>query len=103
MIYLDQIYDGILLTSERQNDCCIRDLNIILQYISYGLFTDQGSSMLDDLLLNGLKETYRALDVPIIPIIRAIELMKKSTVALVDQDIRQETEMYFDYIINSLI
>jgi allophycocyanin beta subunit len=102
MIYLGQVYDGSLLTSERQNDCCIRDLNIILQYISYGLFTDQGSSMLDDLLLNGLKETYRALDVPIIPIIRAIELMKKSTVALVDQDIRQETEMYFDYIINSL-
>jgi allophycocyanin beta subunit len=103
MIALDQIIDGILLTSERQNDCCIRDLNIILQYISFGLFTGQGSSMLDDLLLNGLKETYRALDVPIIPIIRAIGLMKKSTVALVDQDIRQEIEMYFDYIINSLI
>ena len=43
---------------------CLRDLEIILRYITYALFLGD-SSILDDRCLNGLRETYISFGVPL--------------------------------------
>ena len=57
----------------RRMAACLRDGEIILRYISYALLAGD-PSILDDRCLNGLKETYLALGVPISNAVRAIEI-----------------------------
>lgn len=44
---------------------CLRDAEIILRYFTYALLAGD-ASVLEDRCLNGLKETYTALGVPIL-------------------------------------
>jgi phycoerythrin beta chain len=81
---------------------CRRDAEIILRYVTYALLAGD-ASVLDDRCLNGLKETYKALEVPTLPSIRAIQLMKDSVVELIgDLEIATEAASYFDRVIASL-
>lgn len=66
--------------TNRKMAACLRDAEIILRYISYALLTGDGS-ILTDRCLNGLKETYSALGVPVTNTARAIEIMKLCAVA----------------------
>ena len=79
-------------------------------------------SVLQDRCLNGLKETYIALGVPIANAVRAIEIMKIASVAIMTEtntgrkmfeginsgsgaqckDIAAEAATYFDRVINAL-
>ncbi|HEY9660182.1 MAG TPA: phycocyanin subunit beta, partial [Allocoleopsis sp.] len=49
--------------TNRRAAACLRDLDIILRYVTYAVYTGD-ASVLDDRALNGLKETYLALGVP---------------------------------------
>ena len=49
--------------THRRIAACIRDLDIILRYVTYAIFTGD-ASILEDRALNGLRETYSALGVP---------------------------------------
>ena len=100
---------------------CLRDGEIILRYVSYALLAGD-SSVLEDRCLNGLKETYLALGVPTTNAIRALEIMKIATVAIMTetntgrkmfkginsgsgaqcQDIAAEAASYFDLVIEAL-
>ncbi|MBE9123341.1 bleomycin hydrolase [Tychonema sp. LEGE 07199] len=64
----------------RRMAACLRDGEIILRYISYALLAGD-ASVLDDRCLNGLKETYIALGVPSGSAVRAVQIMKASSVA----------------------
>ncbi len=106
----------------RRMAACLRDGEIILRYVSYALLAGD-SSVLDDRCINGLKETYLALGVPLANAVRAIEIMKIATVAIMTetntgrkmfeginsgsgaecQDIASEAASYFDRVINALI
>ncbi len=73
----------------RRMAACLRDGEIVLRYISYALLAGD-ASVLDDRCLNGLKETYIALGVPLQSTVRAVQIMKASSTAHIDQT----NEMY---------
>lgn len=49
--------------TNRRMAACLRDMEIILRYVTYALMAGD-ASVLDDRCLNGLRETYQALGVP---------------------------------------
>lgn len=61
----------------RRMAACLRDMEIILRYISYAMLAGD-PSILDDRCLNGLRETYNALGTPGQSVARAVTLMKDS-------------------------
>ncbi len=64
----------------RRMAACLRDGEIVLRYITYALLAGD-ASVLDDRCLNGLKETYAALGVPTTSSVRAVQIMKASSLA----------------------
>ena len=53
-------------------------------------------------VLNGLKETYNSLGVPVAATVQAIQAMKEVTASLVGADAGKEMGVYFDYICSGL-
>ena len=49
--------------TNRRMAACLRDMEIILRYVTYAVMAGD-ASVLDDRCLNGLRETYQALGVP---------------------------------------
>ncbi len=49
--------------TSRRMAACLRDMEIILRYVTYAIFTGD-ASVLNDRCLNGLRETYNALGTP---------------------------------------
>nr|YP_010952187.1 phycoerythrin beta subunit [Gloiopeltis furcata]WMP13856.1 phycoerythrin beta subunit [Gloiopeltis furcata] len=68
--------------TNRRMAACLRDGEIILRYVSYALLAGD-ASVLEDRCLNGLKETYIALGVPVNSSVRAVNIMKAAAVAFV--------------------
>ena len=64
----------------RRMAACLRDGEIILRYVTYALLAGD-ASVLEDRCLNGLKETYTALGVPLKSAARAVEIMKAQAAA----------------------
>ncbi|MEM8808060.1 MAG: C-phycoerythrin subunit beta [Cyanobacteria bacterium P01_G01_bin.38] len=64
----------------RRMAACLRDGEIILRYVTYALLAGD-ASVLDDRCLNGLKETYAALGVPVTSTVRAVQIMKAQATA----------------------
>ena len=67
--------------TNRRMAACLRDMEIILRYVTYATFTGD-ASVLDDRCLNGLRETYLALGVPGASVATAIGKMKDSAIAI---------------------
>lgn len=68
--------------TSRRMAACLRDLEIILRYITYAAFAGD-ASILEDRCLNGLKETYQALGVPSSSMSAAVKNMKDEGIALI--------------------
>ena len=64
----------------RRMAACLRDGEIILRYVAYALLAGD-ASVLEDRCLNGLKETYTALGVPLQSTARAVSIMKAQAAA----------------------
>nr|YP_008965789.1 allophycocyanin beta 18 subunit [Porphyridium purpureum]6KGX_WH Chain WH, Allophycocyanin beta 18 subunit [Porphyridium purpureum]6KGX_yH Chain yH, Allophycocyanin beta 18 subunit [Porphyridium purpureum]7EZX_WP Chain WP, Allophycocyanin beta 18 subunit [Porphyridium purpureum]7EZX_yP Chain yP, Allophycocyanin beta 18 subunit [Porphyridium purpureum]7Y4L_W3 Chain W3, Allophycocyanin beta 18 subunit [Porphyridium purpureum]7Y4L_y3 Chain y3, Allophycocyanin beta 18 subunit [Porphyridium purp len=60
----------------RRYAACIRDIEYYLRYSAYSIIAGN-NSILDERVLDGLKETYNSLLVPIGPTIRVIQLLKE--------------------------
>jgi phycocyanin beta chain len=60
---------------------CLRDMEIILRYVTYAIFAGD-ASVLDDRCLNGLRETYTALGVPGGSVAAGVQKMKEAAIAL---------------------
>jgi phycocyanin beta chain len=67
--------------TNRRMAACLRDMEIILRYVTYAIFAGDGS-ILDDRCLNGLRETYLALGVPGASVAAGVNKMKESAIAL---------------------
>ncbi|MEM9904861.1 MAG: phycocyanin subunit beta [Cyanobacteria bacterium P01_D01_bin.44] len=67
--------------TSRRMAACLRDMEIILRYVTYAIFTGDGS-VLDDRCLNGLRETYTALGVPGASVATGVNKMKDAAVAI---------------------
>jgi phycocyanin beta chain len=71
---------GNAYTTKRMS-ACLRDMEVLLRYITYAMFAGD-SSVLDDQCLNGLRETYLSLGVPGASVARSIQIMKEITLTL---------------------
>ena len=74
---------------------------IIKEAATYAMLAGD-TSILDERVLNGLKETYNSLGVPIGATVQSIQAMKEATAALVGPDAGREMGVYFDYISSGL-
>lgn len=60
----------------RRYSACLRDMDYYLRYASYALISGD-PSVLDERVLQGLRETYNSLGVPIGPTVQGIQIMKE--------------------------
>jgi phycobilisome core component len=59
----------------RRYAACLRDMDYYLRYASYAIVAGD-TNVLDERVLQGLKETYNSLGVPVAPTVRGIQIMK---------------------------
>ncbi|MGF1495832.1 MAG: allophycocyanin subunit beta [Elainellaceae cyanobacterium] len=59
----------------RRYAACLRDMDYYLRYASYALVAGD-TDVLDERVLQGLRETYNSLGVPIAPTVIGIQIMK---------------------------
>jgi phycocyanin beta chain len=69
--------------TNRRAAACLRDLEIILRYVTYATLAGD-SSVLDDRALNGLRETYQALGVPGSSVAVGILKIKDAAIGIVN-------------------
>jgi phycocyanin beta chain len=91
--------------TSRRMAACLRDMEIILRYITYATFAGD-ASVLDDRCLNGLKETYLALGTPGTSVAVGVKKMKEAALAIINDtngitrgdcaSIASEVGSYFD-------
>jgi phycocyanin beta chain len=67
--------------TSRRMAACLRDMEIILRYITYAIFSGD-ASVLDDRCLNGLRETYLALGTPGSSVAVGVQKMKEAAIAI---------------------
>jgi len=67
--------------TNRRMAACLRDMEIVLRYVTYAIYTGD-ASVLDDRCLNGLRETYLALGVPGASVATGITKMKEAAIAI---------------------
>jgi phycocyanin beta chain len=67
--------------TSRRMAACLRDMEIILRYVTYAVFSGDGS-VLEDRCLNGLRETYVALGVPGGSVAAGVGKMKDAAIAI---------------------
>jgi phycocyanin beta chain len=91
--------------TNRRMAACLRDMEIILRYVTYAIFAGD-ASVLDDRCLNGLRETYTALGVPGGSVAAGVQKMKEAAIALANDrtnitqgdcsSLMSEVASYFD-------
>ncbi len=67
--------------TNRRVSACMRDMEIVLRYITYAVYLGDASA-LEDRCLNGLRETYLALGVPSSSMANSIIKMKEAAIAI---------------------
>lgn len=101
LLYSDITRPGGNMYTTRRYAACIRDLEYYLRYSTYAMLAGD-TSILDERVLNGLKETYNSLGVPIGATVQAIQAIKEVTASLVGADAGREMGVYLDYICSGL-
>ncbi len=91
--------------TNRRMAACLRDMEIILRYVTYATIAGD-SSVLDDRCLNGLRETYQALGTPGSSVAVGVQKMKEAAVRLANDpngitqgdcsQLMSEVASYFD-------
>lgn len=88
----------------RRYAACLRDLDYYLRYATYAIVAGD-VDVLNERVLNGLRETYNSLGVPIAPTVRGIQLLKdiaKSLAADAGVDNTSVIDVPFDYLTRAL-
>jgi phycocyanin beta chain len=67
--------------TSRRMAACLRDMEIILRYVTYATIAGD-ASVLDDRCLNGLRETYQALGVPGASVAVGVHKMKDAAIKI---------------------
>jgi allophycocyanin beta subunit len=101
LLYSDVTRPGGNMYTTRRYAACIRDLDYYLRYATYALLAGD-ASILDERVLNGLKETYSSLGVPVVSTIQAIQAIKEVAASIVGSEAGKELGIYLDYISSGL-
>lgn len=67
--------------TNRRMAACLRDMEIILRYVTYAMMAGD-ASVLDDRCLNGLRETYQALGTPGSSVAVGVQKMKDAAIKI---------------------
>ena len=67
--------------TSRRMAACLRDMEIVLRYVTYAIYSGD-ASILEDRCLNGLRETYLALGTPGSSVAVGIGKMKDAAIAI---------------------
>jgi len=67
--------------TSRRMAACLRDMEIVLRYVTYAIYSGD-ASILEDRCLNGLRETYLALGTPGSSVAVGIGKMKEAAIAM---------------------
>lgn len=97
----DLVRPGGNAYTTRRYAACVRDMDYFLRYATYAMLAGD-PSILDERVLNGLKETYNSLGVPISSTVQGIQAMKEVTGSLVGSVASKEMAVYFDYLSSGL-
>ena len=84
----------------RRYSACLRDMDYYLRYASYAIVAGN-NEVLDERVLQGLRETYNSLNVPIGPTVRGIQFMKEAVLEMAAEAGISDTsfvESPFDHI-----
>ena len=101
LLYSDTTRPGGNMYTTRRYAACIRDLDYYLRYATYAMLAGD-PSILDERVLNGLKETYNSLGVPVGSTVGAIQAIKEVAASLIGADAGKELGVYLDYISSGL-
>lgn len=88
----------------RRYAACLRDMDYYLRYATYALVAGN-MDVLDERVLQGLRETYNSLGVPVGPTVRGIQIMKdivKEQVAAAGGESSSLLDQPFDYLTREL-
>jgi phycobilisome core component len=88
----------------RRYSACLRDMDYYLRYASYALVAGD-MNVLDERVLQGLRETYNSLGVPIGPTVRGIQIMKAMIKSIMEQEGIDDTSFVdepFDHMTGEL-
>ncbi|HEY9889464.1 MAG TPA: allophycocyanin subunit beta [Candidatus Obscuribacterales bacterium] len=88
----------------RRYAACLRDMDYYLRYGSYALVAGD-SNVLDERVLQGLRETYNSLGVPIAPTVVGIQIMKemvKAKAAAAGVEDTRFVDQPFDHMLREL-
>ena len=86
----------------RRYATCLRDMDYYLRYATYALIADD-TTLLDERVLAGLRETYNSLGVPIAPTVISIQGMKERAIELLgDPQAYAFVAQPFDYMSEQL-
>jgi phycobilisome core component len=88
----------------RRYAACLRDMDYYLRYASYAIVSGD-TDVLDERVLEGLRETYNSLGVPIGPTIQGIQIMKgivQAQVAAAGIDATAFLDQPFDHMTREL-
>ncbi|MEM1307901.1 MAG: allophycocyanin subunit beta [Cyanobacteria bacterium P01_C01_bin.70] len=101
LLYTDITAPGGNMYTCRRYAACIRDMDYFLRYATYAMLAGD-PSILDERVLNGLKETYNSLGVPVGATVRAVQSMKEVANEMLGADAGREMGVYFDHICSGL-
>lgn len=88
----------------RRYAACLRDIGYYLRYASYAIIAGN-TNILNERLLDGLRETYNSLNVPIGPTIRSIKILEEIIQGALKFDQINNKSLIsepFEYIANNL-
>ncbi|MDB9526396.1 allophycocyanin subunit beta [Oscillatoria sp. CS-180] len=101
LLYTDITAPGGNMYTCRRYAACIRDMDYFLRYATYAMLAGD-SSILDERVLNGLKETYNSLGVPVGATVRSIQSMKEVANEMLGAEAGREMGTYLDHLCSGL-
>lgn len=97
LLYTDITAPGGNMYTCRRYAACVRDMDFFLRYATYAMLAGD-ASILDERVLNGLKETYNSLGVPVGATVRSVQAMKEVVTDMLGAEAGREVGAYFDHI-----
>nr|YP_010485073.1 allophycocyanin beta 18 subunit [Hypnea cervicornis]UVW80767.1 allophycocyanin beta 18 subunit [Hypnea cervicornis] len=88
----------------RRYAACLRDIEYYLRYASYAIIAGD-TNILNERVLDGLKETYNSLSVPIGPTIRSIKILEEiiqNELQFSTPELKSIINEPFEYMVSSL-
>lgn len=97
----DFIAPGGNAYGQKERALCLRDYGWYLRLITYGIIAGN-QDPIEDIGIEGVREMYNALNVPVPGMVAAIECLKDASLALLTESQATEAAPYFDYIIQAM-